>query len=117
LAHLPGPRALLPPLAPARQPCNVRDHRHLAVLRGYAVHSRDGRRMPPKEIHKEGRFDPTLIGGHLSGFYALTKLRHKGDGVADILTIRPQAGGRMDHRRLLLPSDTGLRERLWREVW
>jgi hypothetical protein len=55
------------------------------------------------------------LGDIVSGFYTLTKLRYKGDGVADILTIRPQAGGRMDHRRLPMPSDTGLRGRLWME--
>src|SRR6266566_1442821 len=55
------------------------------------------------------------LGDIVSGFQTLAKLRHKCDGVADILTIRPQAGGRMDRRRLLVPSDTGPRGRLWME--
>ena len=55
------------------------------------------------------------LGDIVSGFQPLAKLRHKGDGVAHILTIRLQAGGRMDRRRLFVPSDTGPRGRLWME--
>jgi hypothetical protein len=53
--------------------------------------------------------------GIMSGFQTLAKLRHERDCVADILTIRPHAGGRMDRRRLLAPLDTGPWERLWVE--
>src|SRR6267142_5972251 len=55
------------------------------------------------------------LGDIVSGFQTLAKLRHKGDGVAHILTIRPQAGGRMDRRRLFVSPDTGPRGRLWME--
>jgi hypothetical protein len=50
-----------------------------------------------------------------SGFQTLAKLRHKGNGVADILTIRPHAGGRMDSRRSFAPPDTGSGGRFWME--
>jgi hypothetical protein len=52
------------------------------------------------------------LGDIVSSFHTLAKLRHKGDGVADLLTIRPQAGGRMGRRRLSVPPDTGPRGRL-----
>src|ERR687891_2633496 len=55
------------------------------------------------------------LGDIVSGFQPLAKLRYKGDGVVHILTIRLQAGGRMDRRRLFVPSDTGPRGRLWME--
>jgi hypothetical protein len=45
----------------------------------------------------------------------MAKLRYKRDRVADILTIRPYAGGRMDRWRMLAPPDTGPRVRLWVE--
>jgi hypothetical protein len=67
LAHFPGHRALLPTLAAACQSCNIGDHRYPPVLRHDTVHPRDGRRMPPKEIHEDGRFDQMIIGGHRVG--------------------------------------------------
>jgi hypothetical protein len=45
----------------------------------------------------------------------MAKLRHKHDRIADILTIRPHAGGRMNRWRLLAPQVTGPRGRLWVE--
>jgi hypothetical protein len=67
LAHCPGHRALLPPIAAAYQSVKRGEHRRPPALRNDTVHLRDGRRMPPKAIHEEGRFDQTIMGGHRVG--------------------------------------------------